>query len=392
MPSRRRTGLWVVGFAVVAGVTALYVTKGGRGTKPVSSSVTAIDSDTPLADLAGPLGESDPRALTELYKRAMFKADEKPAPLTEAEAAGWVEALKGARAGYLKFGAYGRASALAVVGRVLQRYAAEPAPSQWTAVLTPTQDLLASGLNDGALDVRVQALAEVGKVWSWGPGKPLMSTEEGALATWKDSFTPPVVHRLGDRDPKSRAAAIACLGRMPYDNAAAEAVPYLEDSKSPEVRKQVLVSFATRPALLTNEAVFKHVFDNEAGIPEVVDLILKARGLNQEQISLGSMIFHAKPEIRASVITLIKNRADIDPAVWLLHLSHDGEEMVRLGAVDALAGRLTPEVGHRLAEMAAGDTSSAVRRAASKHVFPEIEKTAAIPPLPGSPSLNPKAN
>jgi HEAT repeat protein len=234
-------------------------------------------------------------------------------------------------------------------------------------------------------------MTEVGKVWSFNPGKPLIAKEENALASWKDSFTAPVVHRLGDRDPRSRAAAIACLGRLPFDSDAAPAVAYLEDSSSPEVRKQVLVSFAQRPAVLSNEAVLKHVYDNEAGIPEVANLILKTRGLTQEQISLGSMIYHPKPEIRASVITLIKDRTDIDPAVWLLQLSHDTEESVRLGAAEALAARLTPEVRHRLAEMAAGDSSQAVRTAAGKYL-PQTEKTAGLPPLPGSPSLNPKAN
>jgi HEAT repeat protein len=199
------------------------------------------------------------------------------------------------------------------------------------------------------------------------------------------------VRRLGDREPKSRAATVACLGYLPVDSAAANAIPYLDDPASPDVRKQVLVSFARRPALLTEDAVLKHMYDAEAGISEVAELVLRTRGLTQEQISLGSMIFHPKPEIRASVIPLLKERTDVDPVVWLLQLSKDSEESVRISAVEALSRRLSPEVGQRLAEMAATDKSPAVRRAASKYL-PEVQKTASLPPLPGSPSLLPKAN
>ena len=56
------------------------------------------------------------------------------------------------------------------------------------------------------------------------------------------------------------------------------------------------------------------------------------------------------------------------------------------------AGRLSPEVRKRLAEMAVHDKSEEVRQAASKIVPPMTEKTVALPPLPGSPALNPKAN
>jgi hypothetical protein len=103
------------------------------------------------------------------------------------------------------------------------------------------------------------------------------------------------------------------------------------------------------------------------------------------------MIFHPKAEIRASVIPLLKERIDIDPIVWLLQLSRDSDESVRLGAIEALSTRPSPEVDQRLAEMAATDKSAAVRRAAGKLV-PESHKTAALPPLPGSSALYPKAN
>src|SRR5207248_10651198 len=112
----------------------------------------------------------------------------------------------------------------------------------------------------------------------------------------------------------------------------------------------------------------------------------------------------------------LRNRTDIDPVVWLLQLSHDENETVRVGAVEALAERPTPEVLQRLGEMARSDQSPLVRQAAGKRVPPgpktetatalqlprprpspplpgstppvPPEATVALPPLPGSPSLN----
>jgi hypothetical protein len=186
------------------------------------------------------------------------------------------------------------------------------------------------------------------------------------------------------------------------------------------VRRQVLISFAQRPMLLTEDAILKHLNDPEPGISETAELVLKTRGLNQEQIELGRLIFDPRPEHRAAVIPRLRNRTDIDPVIWLVQLSQDESEEVRLGAVSALAERPSPEVLARLGEIVQSDPSPAVRQSAAKHVRMDskaetattlplprpgprhpggaailprkAEATVSLPPLPGSPSLNPKAN
>jgi HEAT repeat protein len=92
------------------------------------------------------------------------------------------------------------------------------------------------------------------------------------------------------------------------------------------------------------------------------------------------------------VIPLLKDRADVDPITWLIQLSRDPVEMVRMRSIEALAVHKSPNVQRRLAEMARTDGSEAVRQAAAKVVPADGETTAALPPLPGSRSLNPKAN
>lgn len=394
MPARRAIGLWISGIVGVAAVAGLLTvrfmpSKGRRAAQPAAPVV--FDESTPLPALTQALRESDGRALAVLFQKSTIPADTPPKALADAEAAEWVEALGAVRTGFLKFGSYGRSSALVVAGRVLQRFGVEPAPASWVEARKPAADLLQIGLNDADLDVRVSALVEIGRLWSWLPGRPMTPTEEAQLGEWKEGFHKPVVRLLGDRAPKARAAAVACLGYLPVNTAAAPALAYLDDPASPDVRKQVLVSFARRPSLLTEDVILKHMFDADPTVVATAELVLKTRGLTQEQISLGSMIFHPKAAIRASVIPLLKERTDVDPVVWLLQLSRDADEQVRIGAVEALASRLSPEAGQRLAEMATTDKSPAVRRAASKYL-PESEKTAALPPLPGSPALNPKAN
>ena len=390
MPAQRATRLWItgiLGIAAVVGLAAIaFKATRGRGTpKPAA---VAFDATTPLPALGQGLRESDGRALAALFQKSDPATAKAP---TDAEAAEWIDALNAVRTGFPKFGSYGRVSALVVTGRILQRFGVDPAPADWTRLLPIAHDLLTAGMADNDLDVRGTAVVEVGKLWSWTPGRTPTPAQEASLNDWKAGFYLPVVRLLGAREPKARVAAVSSLGLLPIDRGAAAAVPYVNDPASADVRKQVLVSFAGRRDLLGDDAILRHIDDKDPTVGKTAEIVLKTRGLTQEQISLGSMIFHAKPEIRASVIPLLKQRTDIDPVVWLLQLSRDDDESVRIAAVGALAQRLSPEVGQRLAEMAATDKSAAVRQAAGKYL-PESQKTAALPPLPGSAALNPKAN
>jgi hypothetical protein len=383
----------VLGVAAVAGlvVAGIKLGRGPAGTRP---GAVAFDARTPLPVLVPALRDSDARALTALYQRISEKPDARPPALSDEEAPAWLDALAALRAGYVRFGGYGRSTVLNITAKVMYRFSIEEAPAAWSKVLTPARDLFASGLADPDPSVRVAALTELGRLWSWVPGRTPMKSEEDALAEWKGALYRDVEHCLADRLPKVRTAAVACLGLVPIDELAAAAIPYLQDMSkdAADVRRQVLISFAARRGLLTEDALLKCHYDPDPTIPELADTILKTRGLNAEQISLGQMIFHPKAELRASVIPLLRDRTDIDPVVWLLQLSHDSDPTVRAGAVGALASRLSPEVRRRLGEMATSDQSEAVREAAGKIVPPKTEKTAALPPLPGSPSLNPKAN
>ncbi len=392
MTGRRWTSIAIggaLGLGIAGGGLAWCLK--GAGTKERASA--SANPRSPLRTLADGIAQGDAQALAALCKRVL--ADDKPrtTPPAEAEAADLVAVLDGLRAGFLKFDTVGRCSSVAASTHILDQFKVEGAPAEWFGALKPVHDLMVAGLADTSADVRAVTLTEVGRHWNWLPGRPMTPVEEGTLDEWKEAFHKPALRCLGDREPKSRAAAVACLGLLPIDSMAAPAAAYVDDPDSGGVRYKALTTFANRPALLSEDTVLRRLHDPEPGIPELAELILKGRGLSKDQIFLGRQMFSPKAEIRCSVIPLLRERTDIDPVIWLLQLSHDADETVRAHAAEALADRDSPEVDKRLREMAATDASPVVRSEAAKGVARLAhQNTAALPPLPGSPSLNPKAN
>jgi len=398
MPERRRVSRIVAGIVVGAVIITATVLSfrfgffGARrlGSGPFGSAAAAINEHSPLRVLNRAVRDSDPRALAFIHQRVTSKSDAPRQALSDQAAAEWLETLACLRAGFPKFVAPARTTAITVACRIFDQFAVEPAPGRWVDALRPLHDLLSASLADENTGPRYIALVEISRLWIWIPGRSLMPFEEQTLADWKGALCAPVVRCLASRDEQTRMAAVGCLGALPLDSAAAAAVAYVDDT-SAIVRKQTLSSFAPRSLLLTDEMLLKRLHDEDSTIREMANLILKTRGLSQELISLGGLMFSPKPQQRVSVIPLLKDRTDIDPVTWLIQLSRDPVETVRLSAIEALANYQTPSVQRRLAEMARSDGSEAVRQAARKIVPSAEETTASLPPLPGS-SLNPKAN
>ncbi len=393
MTNQRR---WKAGaVAGTLGIIAAGVglTMSGKfSTRPTPSvPISAVSaSKSPLAGLAEGIAQGDIGTLTKLCQ-IVAPHDGQPnnLPVSEADAPEVVQIIQSLRNGFKSFKPEGRAAALAASSRLLSRFSLEPAPSNWSEALFPTHDLFVAGLTDAHVDVRSSALNVVGTQWSWLPGRSMTPNEESVLAEWKDSFVQPATRCLGDREPKSRAAAVVCLGSATLDSIAAPAASYVEDPTNGGVRYKALMVFANRPQLLTEDALLKRLHDQEPGICELAETILKGRGLTKDQIYLGRQMDDAHPEVRASVIPLIRDRTDIDPTVWLLQLSHDTNETVRSKAAEALGSRESPEVDRRLREMAQSDTSSSVRAAAAVIVARLTKATTAqLPALPENSPTN----
>lgn len=389
MPERRRGRLWIIGVLGLGLAGGAWAWRHSAARRPAAPR-TALDAKATLPELAEGLQRGDGLALAILKQRLSADPKATPKALTEAEGGQWVAVLKALRGGFMKYSGFGKVSALEVTRRIDARFEAETAPRRWYDVLEPTFDLLAAGLADRDPAVRVAAHREVAKFWAWAPGRALVPVERLNLDEWKDGLVMAVVRDFGDSRPEARAAAVACLAALPLDAKAAPAAAYLHDP-DPSVRLQVLSGFAQRVDVVATEAILPLLYDPVLELRPIAERVLRARGLSPELLGLAKLIAHPRAEMRASAIPLLKGRADVDPVVWLIHLSHDADPNVRAKAAAALASSESPEARRRLAEMAASDPSPAVRRDANP-IDPSDEATAALPPLPGSPGLNPRAN
>jgi HEAT repeat protein len=309
----------------------------------------------------------------------------------EAEAAEWLAIVQALPAAYARYGGQAKVAMVEATASVLDRLSLDGTPAGWSKFLIPSHDLLAAALNDADPAVRTEALRAVGHLWLWSTGCSMTRAEEQAVASWKSSFYDDVVKSLAGPPTPTRLQAIACLGALPIDAKVTPAVALLNDPDF-STRLGVLSAFANRPRVLTEEAILPLLHDPIPDLRGLAERILKARGLSADLIGLGKMVTHARAEIRASAIPLLLGREDIDPVVWLLRLSGDADESVRLRAIEAFTGRITPDVVLRLREMAAADESSTVRAAAARLTPAAEGPTVALPPLPGTPGLLPRAN
>ena len=268
-----------------------------------------------------------------------------------------------------------RIVAIGAAGRIFDRFAVEPASARWIDALGPLHDLLTASLGDSEPILRAAALDEIRRLWVWLPGRSLTPVEESSLVRWKENIYQPVIRCLGQRDARTLVAAVKCLGALPVDKAASPALAYIDNPNS-EVRKQTILSFARRNLLLTDDLLTR-LFDDDPTIREAVDGVLKLRGLSRSRSAWAALIFSPSRSSGSRSSRCLKDRTDVDPAIWLIHLSRDPEEMVRISAVEAMAVRPGRQsVRQRLAEMARSDLSDAVRKAAGKIAPPVRERTA----------------
>jgi HEAT repeat protein len=399
MPGRHLAGRKVAGLLAIAVVVTGTVMaikyavwdmrRSGAGGADRSSS--AVNENSPLADLNKALESCDARALAIVESRATPKPQVPQTAYTDGEAEEWIKTLNTLRATYRKLTVADRVSAVTAACRIFDRFAIEPAPGRWVEALKPLHDLLCASLSETQVRPRYAALQEVSRFWVWIPGRSLTPFEEQTLSEWKSALYVPVVHCLASRDVPTRIASVRCLGALPIDSAANAAVAYIDDPTA-DVRRQTISSFARRGLILTDDMLLKHLHDEDAVVRDMANLVLKTRGLPQELIGLGGLMYSPRADQRVSVITLLKGRTDVDVVTWLIQLSKDPVETVRISALASLSQHKTPVVQRRLAEMARSDTSEAVRQAARKLVPATDETTASLPPLPGSTNLNPKAN
>ena len=405
-----RLGLGIVGgvgLLVAAGLAALMAPS-GTGREDVEAPAAAGASRAAEADPSGPeaaperstrsigLASGSPEALEEAVAAMVAVPEQaeaetqgpRPAtPMDAVEVDAWRDDLAGIGAGFTRYPPTARARIIGLIGVAMDRLAAEPTPEGWSEVLTPTAEVLTAGMADPSPAVRAEAVGVIGQLWTWEPGRLASTKAEQAVASWKNRLQTPLDALVKDPEPGVRLATLIALGKLPIDAMAAPALALLEDPV-PAVRLQLLNSFAHRRELLTDDAILPRLYDNEVAVSLAAQLVLRARGLSDDQIGLAGLLYHPRAEERAKAVPLIEGREDIDPIVWLVQLSRDEAEPVRSEALGALVRRASPDARRRVAEMADSDPSPTLRDAA-RHALDAL--TADLPALPVATNLNPRA-
>jgi len=335
---------------------------------------------------AARLAEAEPEALAEAETELSWQTEEdaasgspsEPPPMSAEMADAWLADLAGLIAGFERFGPRDRARVVQVIGRGLDRLEVEPTPDRWVEALGPSSELLLKAMADASPAVRAEAASLIGRLWDWKPAVTTWLDQERAIAQWKQDLHPPLVRLLEDDEPGVRLAAVIAMGTLPFDQMAAPAIE-LADDPVPAIRIQVLNSFAHRPDLLTEEAIFPRLDDPETAVTLAASLVLRARGLSDEQVGLAKQLYSPRAELRAALIPIIQKREDLDSSIWLLRLTKDRDPSIRAKALEALAKLESSDALRRVAEMAESDPSADVR-ASAERIRSEI--LASLPPLP----------
>lgn len=384
-----------VGLLAGAGAAGMFLMKPSATRRPERTVAKSnINEQSSLEAIAAALPTGDGMALAVLQKRLAVAPGALIPPIAEGESAAWRAIAEGLKRGFARFAPYGRASAAITALRILEKYGVKTAPVDWAESMQPIYQTVTAALTDTDASVRSSAIHELGRFWKWSPGRELETTGElDYVAEWKEAIYIQLVRALGDADGSVRARAVGAISALPIDVKAATAAARINDP-SFEVRLYVLAGFADRRNLLDDEAVVALLYDPVPAVATAAENTLKQRGLTPEQIGLCKLIVHPLSHMRASVIPMLQTRTDVDPTIWLVFLSRDKDVNVQMKAVEALGAVKDEEARRRLAEMAIDPKLAPdIREAAAKLAPPgAVATTVALPPLPGSASLNPRAN
>ena len=225
MPEPRRASRRVAGIlagavvitAIGLGVKFGFIGGWRPGSSPFGSGAAAIDEKSPLDGLERGTARRrsaragvHPAAGHDRRRRALVR------PWRDKMPPRWIETLASLRAGFPRFGAPGRATAVTVgmsdprqVRRRTGPGAMGSTPSSRFTICSPPVWRIANKLP------RYTALVEVSRLWVWMPGRSLTPFEEQTLGEWKAAIHMPVVRCLGASDAETRMAAVACLGTCP---------------------------------------------------------------------------------------------------------------------------------------------------------------------------------
>jgi hypothetical protein len=141
---------------------------------------------------------------------------------------------------------------------------------------------------------------------------------------------------LEDADGEVRARAVP-LTFYPGMGLQKQLLPLLRDPE-PEVRRLALLALGPAPDAITTDELLHWLHDPDPDVRRACEKALNEdRKLSKTHIRLGRLLTHPEPRVRLEVLDHLPRSRDLDPGVWLRHLSHDAMPSVRAAAIRAAA-------------------------------------------------------
>jgi hypothetical protein len=146
-----------------------------------------------------------------------------------------------------------------------------------------------------------------------------------------------------------------------------QVAPLLNDP-SPDVRRAALGAVGLVREAVRDDELLRSLHDPDPDVRRLCEAALRSRGLQEEHIRRGRLLTDPRAAVRLQVLDGLCQASDLEPGVWLRHLSHDPEPAVRAAAVRMAGEQTLVDLSDRLQQMATDDPSDTVRQLARHYL------------------------
>ena len=135
---------------------------------------------------------------------------------------------------------------------------------------------------------------------------------------------------LKDGTAANREMAVVLAMRKEIGLAPA-VVPLMSDPDA-EVRRAAMIAVGASHDLVADDDLLPWLHDADAGVRELCETTLLARGLSDKDVRMGKLVTDPNFLKRLEVIGYLQHDDQVDPHVWLNRLSRDPVPAVRAAA------------------------------------------------------------
>jgi hypothetical protein len=172
-------------------------------------------------------------------------------------------------------------------------------------------------------------------------------------------------------DSTSRVRAVRLIRSRPLNgekDLLELVLPLLRDP-SAEVRRQAIcaVALKDKESLISSEDLLAWLHDPDKEVRRWCEKALQVRDLSRVEIQLGRLITDERAKERMKVFRYLRRAPTKAPGAWILRLSYDAEDAVRIAAARAAGDHGLTNLADRLREMAQNDRSPTVRQVAEHY-------------------------